>query len=81
MVGERVQALGPGLVGDDPVAEPGGVVAAVAEPAVVEDVALDADAGGLVGEGEQGGQRVVEVDGLPDVEGDRPLGAGGCFYI
>ena len=42
-VDQRVQAVRPDVLVDVPVAQPGGVVAAVAEPAVVEDVPLDAD--------------------------------------
>ena len=56
---------------DVPVAEPCGVVAATAEPAVVEDEPLDADLGADVGEGGQPGEVVVEVDGLPSVEHHR----------
>ena len=42
-VDQRVQAVRPDVLVDVPVAQPGGVVATVAEPAVVEDVPLDAD--------------------------------------
>ena len=70
-VHERVQPVGPDLGGDHPVAEPRAVVAAGPEPAVVEHEALDADLGGPVGEVEQPVAVVVEVDRLPDVEGDR----------
>ena len=48
------------------------VVASAVEPAIVEDVALDADAGREIGEIAQPADVVVEVDGLPDVEVDRP---------
>ena len=73
-VDERVQAVGPDVGGDDPVAEARAVVAAGAEPAVVEHEALHADRGRAVGEVEQPVAVVVEVDGLPDVQRDRALG-------
>ena len=65
---ERLQAVRPGLGGDLPVAQSRGVVAAGAEPAVVQDVALDTDLGGGVGQGLELVQVMVEVDGLPGVE-------------
>ncbi len=69
MVHERVQAVGPHLGRDDPVAEPSPVGAAVAEPAVIEHESLDADRRGLIGEGDELGGVVAEVDGLPHVQG------------
>ncbi len=71
MVGQRVQALGPHVLVHVPVAQSGVVVAAAAEPAVVEHEPLDAGLGGRVRQGTQPGQVVPEVDGLPGVEGDR----------
>ena len=74
-VDQRVQAVRPDVLVDVPVAEPGGVVATVAEPAVVEDEPLDADLRGHVGELGEPAEVVVEVDGLPGVEHDRPRAA------
>ena len=74
MLDERRQAVGPDLVGDHPVAQPRGVVAARAEPAVVEHEALDAERGGPVGEVPQTLEVMVEVDRFPDVERHRALG-------
>ena len=51
---------------------PGGVVAPVAEPAVVEHEPLDAQLGRGVGQRLQAVEPVVEVDRLPRVEHDRP---------
>ena len=76
VVDERVQAVGPDVGVDGPVAEPGGVVAAAEEPAVVEDEALDPDRGGDVGQLGEAVEGVVEVDRLPRVGDDRALGAG-----
>ena len=73
VVHERMQAVRPHVGRDDPVAEPGPVGAAVAEPAVVEHESLDADRRGLIGEGDELGGVVAEVDGLPDVERHRSL--------
>ncbi len=70
-VDERVQAVRPHVFVDVPVAEPGGVVAAVPEPAVVEHVALDADLRREPGQLCEPAEVVVEVDGLPGVEHDR----------
>ena len=73
---ERLQTVRPGLGGDLPVAQSRGVVAAGAEPAVVQDVALDADLGRGVGQGLELVQVVVEVDGLPGVEQHRAGAVG-----
>ena len=51
-----------------PVAQAGFVVAAAAEPAVVQDEALHSEVGGGVSELDQGAEVVVEVHGLPGVE-------------
>ena len=59
-----------------PVAQAGVVVAAAAEPAVVEHEALDAELRGGVGQFDQGGQVVVEVDRLPGVQHHRARLAG-----
>jgi len=49
------------------------VVAPGPEPAVVEHVPLDAERGGALGEVDEAVGVVVEVDGLPDVQGHGPL--------
>ena len=66
-VDQRMQAVRPDPLVDVPVAQPGRVVTAVAEPAVVEHVALRADLRGEPGELGQPAEVVVEVDGLPGV--------------
>lgn len=78
VLGEGLEALRPGVGGDLPVAEARAVVAARTEPAVVDDIAFDAQGGGPVGQGREGGQVVAEVDGLPGVEEHRagPVGMG-----
>jgi hypothetical protein len=73
---QRVEAVGPDVGGDVPVAQPGGVVAAAAGPAVVEHEPLHPEAGGHLGQVGQPVQAVVEVDGLPGVEHHRSGGAG-----
>ena len=70
------QALRPDRGVDRPVAEPGGVVAAAEEPAVVEDEPLDPDGCGRVGELGDPVEGVVEVDRLPRVGDHGPLGPG-----
>ena len=77
---ERLQTVRPGLRGDLPVTQSRGVVAAGAEPAVVQDVALDTDLGGGVGQGLELVQVMVEVDGLPGVEQHR-AGTGGVGRV
>ena len=52
------------------------VVAAGPEPAVVEDVAFDAERRGPFGQVEQVVEVVVEIDRFPDVDRDRPVDAG-----
>ena len=69
--------VGPDVRRDDPVAETGAVVAAAAEPAVVEHEALDADAGGRVGQRPQVVEVGLEVDRLPRVEHDGTRAASG----
>ena len=68
-----MQAGGPALGIDCPVAEGAAVVGAAVEPAVVEHEALDAEVGGRVDERQQPRELVIEVDGLPGVEHDRPM--------
>ena len=67
---ERVQPVRPDLLVDDPVAEAGGVVAPVVEPAVVEDEPLHAHPGRAIGDLLEPVEVVVEEDGLPHVEHD-----------
>ncbi len=68
---ERPQALGPHLAVHLPVTEPRGVVAAVAEPSVVQHEELHAHPGRAVRDLAEPVHVVVEVDRLPDVEHDR----------
>ena len=68
MVDERVQAVGPHLGRDLPVAQATGVVPATAEPAVVEHEPLDADRCRRVGQPPEVVEVGVEVDRLPGVE-------------
>ena len=77
-IDERREALGPQTLVDVPVAEACVVVAAAAEPAVVEDEAFHAEPGGRIGEFQQGFEAVVKVDRLPGVEHHRadPPGRG-----
>ena len=72
MVDQRMQALRPYVFVDEPIAETGRVVAPAREPAVVEHESFDADVGGGIRESRQLLEGVVEVHGLPRVEGDRP---------
>ena len=76
---QRRQPLGMGIGGDPPVAEPGGVVTAPAEPTVVEHEALDADRRGALGESGERVEVVIEVHRLPRVEhdGSRSVAMGG----
>ncbi len=76
-VDQRAQPVGPHVLGDDPVAQAGAVVAAAAEPSVVEHEPLHAERGRAIGEVEQPRQVMVEVDGLPHVERDRPVRVDG----
>lgn len=71
MVDQRAQAAGPDGFIDVPVAEPGTVVAAVTEPAVVQDEAFRTDLRAEVGEVGELVEVVVEVDGFPGVEHHR----------
>ena len=74
---QRCEAVGVGIGRHPPVTEAGAVVAAAAEPAVVEDEALDADRRGALGEAAQRVEVVVEVHRLPRVEHDRSRRARG----
>ncbi len=76
VVGQRAEALGPHLVRHVPVAQAAAVVAARAEPAVVQDEPLGADRRRRVGQAAQAGEVMVEVDGFPGVDDHRP-GSGG----
>ena len=70
-VDQRAESVRPDVLVDVPVAEAGVVVAAAAEPAVVEHVAFDAEGRGTLGEVDEAGQVVVEVHGLPHVDRHR----------
>ena len=74
-VDQRVKPVRPDLGAHHPVTQPGAVVAAGAEPAVVQHVAFDAQGGGPLGEVDQPGGVVVEVDRLPDVDRHRTIRA------
>ena len=85
MVDERVQPVRARPLVDEPVAEPGGVVAPVVEPAVVEHEPLHAHPRRPVGDLREPVEVVVEEDGLPDVQhhrldcrGGRRGSAGRC---
>jgi hypothetical protein len=71
VVDQRVQPVRPDLLVDDPVPEPGRVVTAVVEPAVVEHEPLHADARRAVRDLPEPVEVVVEVHGLPDVQHHR----------
>ena len=76
---QRREPVGPERFVHVPVAQAGVVVAAPAEPAVVEHKTLDAQFGGGIRQFDQRGQVVVEVDRFPGVEDHRAglAGAGG----
>lgn len=80
MFDQWAQAAGPDGLVDVPVAEPCPVVAAVPEPAVVQDEALHADLRAEVGEVGELVEVVVEVDGFPGVKYHRagPVGLAGA---
>src|SRR5664279_212171 len=67
----RAESFWPDCPGDEPVTEAGAIIAARAEPAVVDDEAFDTDPRGDVGESGQPLEGVVEVHRLPRVENDR----------
>jgi hypothetical protein len=71
-VDQRMQTMRPHVRGDGPVAKSGGVTTALPEPSVVEHIALDANLRGGLGELDQPVEIMVEVDGFPHVERDRP---------
>ena len=71
-----MQTVRPHLGADHPVAESGVIVAAGAEPAVVEHVTFHPESGGALRQVDQACRVVVEVDRLPDVQAHRALGAG-----
>ena len=72
VIHQAVQPARPDLLVHPPVAEPGVVVAAPGEPAVVQHVPLHPGLGRQVRQRGQPVQVVVEVDGLPHVQVDRP---------
>jgi hypothetical protein len=75
VIHERVQTLRPDLAVDQPVAQPGCVVAAAREPPVVEHEAFDPHGGRGIRQRAQPGERVIEVHRLPGVERDRTWAA------
>ena len=77
VVDEGAEPLGPDVGGDLPVAQAAVVVAATAEPAVVEHEPLDADRRRRVGQPPQVVEVGGEVDRLPGVEHERPRAGAG----
>ena len=75
-VHQRMQTIRPHLGADHPVAEPGMIVAAGTEPAVVEHVTFHPEGGGALRQVDQACRVVVEIDRLPDVQAHRALRAG-----
>jgi hypothetical protein len=73
LVDEGLEAVGELLLVDIPVAQAGVVGFALAEPAVVHDEAIDAQGGGLLGQGHLAGLGDVHLRGFPGVVDD---GAG-----
>ena len=71
VIDDRVQTVRPHRLVDVPVPQSRQIVAPVPEPAVVEDVPLDAEFRRAIRQVLQPGQVVVEVDGLPHVDRDR----------
>ena len=76
MVDQRVQTLRPHSRVDRPVPEPGAVVPAAAEPAVVEDEPLHADLGRGVREMGERVEVVLHVGRFPGVRDDGSGAAG-----
>src|SRR6201996_4829466 len=70
-IDDRFEAVGELLFVDVPVAESGVIVLALAEPAVVDDEALDAELRSLFGERDLTGFADVELGGFPRVVEDR----------
>ena len=71
VVDQGHEPIGPDGVVDPPVAQAGCVIAPVAEPAVVQDEQLRADAGSPVRDRLQAAETVIEVDRFPDIEDHR----------
>ena len=71
VVDDRPETVGPDRSVDPPVAQAGAVIASSVEPAVVHDESFDAELGRTIGELEQGGELMVEIDGFPDVQRHR----------
>ena len=71
-----VETLGPYLWVGCPVTKASCVVATSKKPTVVEHIALDADLCGPVGEPKKLVEVMVEIDGLPYVQGHRSIGIG-----
>ena len=67
---ERREPVRPHVRADNPVAEARVVVAAIAKPAIVEHVALNTELRGAIREILETVEVMIEVDGLPDVQGD-----------
>src|SRR5699024_1947991 len=74
VVDQGCEPLRPDVGRDHPVAQPRGVIAPGAEPAVVEHEPFHAERGGAVGQVRQSRQVVVEVDRLPHIQSDGAAG-------
>src|SRR5690606_10038634 len=72
---QRTKSVGPRDGVDGPITEARRIVTAAKEPPIVEHETLDTDAGRAHCEAIELGRVVVEVDGLPCVESERPRGS------
>ena len=71
LVGERLQAIRVFDRVAGPVAQPGGIVCAALEPAIVEHEAFGPDRGGSLGQFSNAGFVVIEIASFPAVEMDQ----------
>ena len=70
MLDERREPVRPHVFAHDPIAEARVVVTAIAKPAIVEHVALNTELRGAIREILETVEVMIEVDGLPHVQGD-----------
>jgi hypothetical protein len=74
MIDQRSETVRPCVGRHPPITKAPAIVTAAAEPAVVQHEQFDTNAGGGIGQRQQGGQIMIEVHGLPGVEVNRPRG-------
>src|SRR5215212_6084341 len=71
IVHQRMQPLRPNLARNSPIPQAGAITSPSAEPAIIEHVTLNTDAGRALGQLDKTVEIMIEIHRLPDIESHR----------